>query len=570
MLWPVATRFRLQLSAALTFGLLCTTAWAQPPAQKSGSGQPPEPFVALGRTDQGTPLLASANPRIFSNEATSPLVLVVLPAPINPDEGNHQEQEVNRFKTELAAVAGQPVRVLAVSLPPGVSFPPKGSAYNTKGEVTAATLWRALAWLGVDAVIGFSNETKPEWAENSLVAAVRRESVAGMGHIPSARLPITLLDQPVSEYWNSPPEGSRLEDLKPVLTGKERSEVRKNFERRVKRTPQQVAAELSRIYGHELKTVMYQPALAVVARRQFATMIGEAGVQEDVARILKPYLEKSANKVEGNGSVVSGHLVFADWALATKDPRAVELVRRAADLGFDQNGNPLAVMPSHSEMSDAVFMGGPILTSAARLTGEAKYLDMARRQFAYMKKLDLRDDGLYRHSPLCEAAWGRGNGFPQLGFALALTDLQAIRDDKEQKDEFRKQADELFKELLVDFEAHARALIKNQDVTGMWRQVIDEESAYREMTATCMIGFSLNRAVRLGWVTDPEFKKAADQAWKAVLPRISEKGVLIDVCTGTGKQKSLEDYFQRTAILDVDERGGAMALQFAVERCLNN
>jgi hypothetical protein len=39
----------------------------------------------------------------------------------------------------------------------------------------------------------------------------------------------------------------------------------------------------------------------------------------------------------------------------------------------------------------------------------------------------------------------------------------------------------------------------------------------------------------------------------------------VDVCEGTGKQKSLLDYLNRAAILDRDPRGGAMALLFATE-----
>ena len=40
---------------------------------------------------------------------------------------------------------------------------------------------------------------------------------------------------------------------------------------------------------------------------------------------------------------------------------------------------------------------------------------------------------------------------------------------------------------------------------------------------------------------------------------------MVDVCTGTGKMKSLRDYYDRTAILGRDERGGAMALMLATE-----
>jgi len=56
-----------------------------------------------------------------------------------------------------------------------------------------------------------------------------------------------------------------------------------------------------------------------------------------------------------------------------------------------------------------------------------------------------------------------------------------------------------------------------------------------------------------------------DRAWTAIKSRIAADGRLVDVCTGTGKQKSLADYYQRPAILGRDARGGAMALLVATE-----
>ncbi len=57
-----------------------------------------------------------------------------------------------------------------------------------------------------------------------------------------------------------------------------------------------------------------------------------------------------------------------------------------------------------------------------------------------------------------------------------------------------------------------------------------------------------------------------DRAWYALKSRIAPSGELVDVCTGTGKQTSLRAYFDRTAILGRDPRGGAMALLVSVER----
>jgi unsaturated rhamnogalacturonyl hydrolase len=39
----------------------------------------------------------------------------------------------------------------------------------------------------------------------------------------------------------------------------------------------------------------------------------------------------------------------------------------------------------------------------------------------------------------------------------------------------------------------------------------------------------------------------------------------VNVCESTNKQKTLEDYLHREAILGPDPRGGAMAMLFATE-----
>jgi rhamnogalacturonyl hydrolase YesR len=220
-------------------------------------------------------------------------------------------------------------------------------------------------------------------------------------------------------------------------------------------------------------------------------------------------------------------------------------------MGFDEQGRPLEVMPAHNEMSDAVFMSGPILVEAGRLTGEDKYYDMALRHLRFMLKLNLRDDGLHRHSPLDQAAWGRGNGFPALGLTLCLSSLpedHAMRP-----------------EILAALRAHLEALLPHQDPTGMWHQVIDFPGSYRELTVTSMLTFAMARGLRMGWLEEEKYRPVLDRAWYALRTRIAPDGGLVDVCTGTGKQESLRAYLDRTAILGPDPRGGAMALLAATE-----
>ncbi len=101
----------------------------------------------------------------------------------------------------------------------------------------------------------------------------------------------------------------------------------------------------------------------------------------------------------------------------------------------------------------------------------------------------------------------------------------------------------------------------------MWHQVIDHPESYPELSATCMTSVALCQGLREGWLDPATHGAAADRAWDAIKRRVGLDGERVEgVCTGTGKQPSLEAYFQRQAIFGRDDRGGAMALLAAVER----
>jgi unsaturated rhamnogalacturonyl hydrolase len=323
---------------------------------------------------------------------------------------------------------------------------------------------------------------------------------------------------------------------------------------RLARSPRQVAEQLAAVYGKRLDQVAYIPALPLVAKLRLSEATREPGYAEEVEKIVAPFLRGEKSPVPGSGSEQAGHLIFAELALRSKGKdreRWTLLCRSAADQIFGKDGKPLALMPHHNEMSDAVFMAGPILAATGKLTGERNYFDAAATHLASMRKLCLRRDGLYRHSPLCEAAWGRGNGFPALGLALALSDWP---DDHPAK-----------KGLVAEFQKHMAALRPHQDSkTGCWHQVIDHPDSYYEYSCTCMIGFAMKRGIRRGWLKD-EYQPCVEKAWRAVKERTGADGKLVNVCAGTGKQKTLRDYLKRPAINGRDDRGGAMGLLFATE-----
>jgi rhamnogalacturonyl hydrolase YesR len=248
---------------------------------------------------------------------------------------------------------------------------------------------------------------------------------------------------------------------------------------------------------------------------------------------------------------MAGHIVFTELARRTHDPRYVAAVRKVADLGFDASGRMLEAMPYHNEFSDSVFMGTAIVAQAGALTGERKYFDMADRHLRFMEKLDLRPDGLYRHQPATDAAWGRGNAFAALGLALTLSELPHDHPG--------------YAHALQSYRALMAALLPLQTRDGLWRNVVDHPGAYAEFSATAMIGFAMLRGLENGWLGGRDYRNAVDRAWLAVSSRSSSAGTFIDVCESTARMTSLEQYLRRAAILGDDARGGAMAMLFATE-----
>jgi rhamnogalacturonyl hydrolase YesR len=399
-----------------------------------------------------------------------------------------------------------------------LGFPPTGVAYRENRE--SHVLWR---WLGAQApdlvLIAGDNDF-------GLTAALGAQAVADMGRIPARR-------------WSG--DVATLASLARI----EKSEARAELERRRARSPRQLAGELAEHYGHDFDQPWYIGATALIARARLGDLA-------DVQRLAEPYVDGTKDSLaRPNALVMAGHIVFTELARRTGDARYVAAVRKVADLGFDSEGRMLEAMPYHNEFSDSVFMGTAIVAQAGALTGERRYFDMADRHLRFMQQLDLRPDGLYRHQPATDAAWGRGNGFAALGLTLTLTELP------------RDHAG--YAHALESYRSHMAALLPLQTRDGLWRNVVDHPGAYAEFSGTAMIGFALARGLARGWIEGGDYERAVALAWTAVNSRSSPSGTFIDVCESTARMTSLQQYLEREAILGQDARGGAMALLFATE-----
>ena len=434
------------------------------------------------------------------------------------------EKVLNEYRRYLARdKSQQPFNLIVIpsANPDGevLHFPPRGRAY--KDDPVSFSLWRWLGTHGPDLVL-IESETDFELADS-----LSNLIVAGVGYIPG----LHLYDEP-----------EELGKIMSELDNLPLSAAHEILNRRLERSAVEFAEQLEAFYGHDFYWPVYIPGMALISRLRL-------GYLDDVAEIVSPYLEGKSIDISSS-LVIAGHLVFAEMAERTGNDDYLALAQLAANLAFDEQGNMKEAMPLHGEMSDAYFMATPLLAKVGKLTGDGRYFDMAIRHIRHMETLVHREDGLYRHSPLTEAAWSRANAFPALGMALALSDFPEDNPG--------------FDELKEIFRNHIDALLEHQDMDGMWHVVVDYPGSYAELSATGMIGTAIRRGIARGWL-DNSYLSAAEKAWQGVLLRSSEVGYFVNVCESTNKQDSLEAYLNREALMGPDDRAGGMLMMFATE-----
>jgi hypothetical protein len=472
----------------------------------------------IGLSTTGAPIEALV---IAGRSGSSPTVLLV---------GGLQQSDQSSDAVDREAAAFEQIpqnrrafRLIAVARAnpdaQPLQFPPSGAAYRE--QIESHVLWR---WTGTHA----PDLVLVAGPDPGMVDALSQHVVVDIGRIPARRV------DPSTRF---------LQSLTERITV---SNAHQEIERRLARSPRAFAEQLARVYGQQFTQPNYIAAMGVVSRLRL-------GAREDVGRLLAPYLDGTQDSfARPSQSSLASHLLFFEYARRARDDRAKALVLRAAASGFTESGELREFMPLHGGWSDSLFMDVPILAMAGALTGERRYFDMAARHVAFMQRIVLRPDGLYRHQASADAAWGRGNAFPALGLALTLSEFPKNHPD--------------FPGLLASFRAHMAALARFQDENGMWRNVIDRPGAYPEYSATAMIATAMLRGIRNGWIDRATYEPLVQKAWRAILARTSGDGLLVDVCESTGTRGlTNDDYLRRTAILGRDDRGGGMAMFFATE-----
>lgn len=267
----------------------------------------------------------------------------------------------------------------------------------------------------------------------------------------------------------------------------------------------------------------------------------------DISNLVSEYLnypDRIFTTADGTANYAG--ICWADeLANSTGDDRYNDLLHQVADMfGPTVEEGPL----DPDIRVEDFFFASTMLGRAFLSSGEARYVDLLAEFLVSANTL--QPNGLWWHCQASPYFWGRGNGFAALGFAETLTYLPEDHSSREQ--------------LLHTHLLHLEGLVNHQDESGMWRQVVDMPETYREFSTTSMIGYSLARGLREGWLAS-EWRPMLDKAWAGIAERISDSGELEHVCVGTGPLESLDAYVNRSYTDGLDDRGGAMALWFAVE-----
>lgn len=252
------------------------------------------------------------------------------------------------------------------------------------------------------------------------------------------------------------------------------------------------------------------------------------------------HLQPKPNHVDNN---VFGSVPL-ELYIQTKQPKYLDLGLFYADQQWTLPENAKSEEKAWSDQGyswqtriwiDDMFMITAVQMQAFRATGDRKYIDRAAKEMVYyLDKIQL-ENGLFYHSPETHYCWGRGNGW----MAVGMTEmLRLLPKDNANKDR-----------IMNGYHKMMATLLKYQDTSGMWRQIIDDQEAWFESSSTAMFTYAMITGVKNGWLDKKEYGTAARKAWLAVTSYLNQNDELTNVCEGTNIFNSRQYYLDRKRIV---------------------
>lgn len=231
----------------------------------------------------------------------------------------------------------------------------------------------------------------------------------------------------------------------------------------------------------------------------------------------------------------------------------------------------------HQLWLDGVYMGMPFLAGVGVKQGDDHLVEEAAREFT-IARAHLRESrsGLYFHAwdeakkqPWADPEtgrshffWGRGLGW----YAMALVDILDVIPPENEA--LRAPLLEMVPEL-------AESLVRHQDATGTWYQILDrpgQPGNYREASATAMFTYFLAKAINQGYLPE-SYAPAARKAYAGLVSEfVSVHGDgsfhLTNNCEtgglGYGRDGSYH-YYMSEKVVDNDPKGMGPAIMAGIQ-----
>jgi len=212
--------------------------------------------------------------------------------------------------------------------------------------------------------------------------------------------------------------------------------------------------------------------------------------------------------------------------------------------------------------ADDLYMSTPFLIRYATLFNKPAALDEAAKQFLLYKSYLFIDDQKlmshvydFKYNRATCVPWGRGNGWVLFSLSELLERLPSEH--------------ALYNDLLSFYREFVSGIISYQSDIGLWHQVVNEPTSYKEASCTAMFVYGIARGIRFGWLDDNvDYVAVVTRGWNGLTKHaITRQGHVYGVCSGS-RYSFAPDYYMydlRTVVNDNHGIGIMMLAGIEVE-----
>ncbi|MEF2070301.1 glycoside hydrolase family 88/105 protein [Consotaella aegiceratis] len=257
-------------------------------------------------------------------------------------------------------------------------------------------------------------------------------------------------------------------------------------------------------------------------------------------------------------SILIDHVDRPDWEALVRDWAGwlVDDLAKTEDGGFQ---HVVKERMNDGELwDDTLFMTCLFLARAGQRFGRQDWIDQALYQFLiHARYLSDPVTGLWYHGwtfngrhNFANAFWARGNAW----ITVSIPELLFLIDDVPASTRAY---------LGAVLRSQVRSLARMQHEDGMFSTLLDDKSSPVEASATAGIAYGILRGMAQGLLPE-DCRPIAEKAFRAVIERIGEDGIVADVSDGTPMGHDL-DFYRRIRNTPAPY-GQALAMLLLVER----